>query len=67
MNFQLRLLIWVPALTYEGFLLSGARNFASLGQGATFGFWGASLGFLLASMLTIRQCRRERLRLSRSH
>jgi hypothetical protein len=65
MSFQLRLLLWIPALTYEAYLLSGARNFASLGQVATFVFLGASLGFLLASMLTIRQCRRERLRLSR--
>jgi len=65
MNFQLRLLIWIPALTYEGFLLSGVRSITSLGQVATFGFLGASLGFLLASMLTIRQCRREKRRLSR--
>lgn len=65
MGFQLRLLLWIPALTYEGILLSGARDFASLGQVATFGFLGASLGFLLASMFTIRQCRREKLRLSR--
>jgi hypothetical protein len=64
MNFQLRLLIWIPALTYEGFLLSGAR-ITSLGQVATFGFLGASLGFLLASMLTISQRRREKCRLSR--
>jgi hypothetical protein len=65
MGFQLRLLLWIPALTYEGVLLSGTRDFASLGQVATFGFWGASLGFLLASMFTIRQCRREKLRLRR--
>jgi hypothetical protein len=65
MSFQLRLLVWIPALAYEGFLLSGARNFASLGQVATFGFLGASLGFLLASMFTIRQCRRDKLRFSR--
>ena len=65
MTFQLRLLLWIPALTYEGLLLSGARNFASLGQVASFGFWGATLGFLLAYMLTIRQCRREKLRLRR--
>jgi len=65
MDFRLRLLLWIPALTYEGVLLSGGRGFASLGQTATFGFWGAGLGFLLACMLTIRQCRREKLRLSR--
>lgn len=61
MGFQLRLLLWIPALTYEGVLLSGGRHFASVGQIATLGFLGASLGFLLASMFTIRQCRREKL------
>ena len=61
MGFHLRLLVWIPALTYEGVLLSRARGFASLGQVSTFGFLGASLGFLLASMLTIRHCRREKL------
>jgi hypothetical protein len=64
MDFRLRLLLWIPALTYEGVLLSGGRDVASLGQITTFGFLGASSGFLLASMLTIRQCRREKLRLS---
>jgi hypothetical protein len=65
MDFRLRLLLWIPALTYEGVLLSGGRQFASLGQIATLGFLGAALGFLLASMFTIRQCRREKFRLSR--
>jgi hypothetical protein len=64
MDFRLRLLLWIPALTYEVVLLSGGRDFALLGQITTCGFLGAILGFLLASMLTIRQCRRERLRLS---
>jgi hypothetical protein len=64
MDFRLRLLLWIPTLTYEGVLLSGGRDFASLGQITTFGFLGASVGFLLASMLTIRQCRREKLHLS---
>ena len=49
MGFQLRLLLWIPALTYEGVLLSGGRQFASLGQMATLGFLGAAMGFLLAS------------------
>ena len=62
MDFNLRLLLWIPALTYEGVLLSGGRDFASLGQITSFGFFGAGLGFLLASMLTIRQCRREKRR-----
>jgi hypothetical protein len=65
MDFRVRLLLWIPALTYEGVLLSGGRHVASLGQIATLGFLGASLGFLLASMFTIRQCRRQKLRLSR--
>ena len=61
MDFRLRLLLWIPAFTYEGFLLSGG-NSASLGQSATLSFLGALVGFLLASMFTIRQCRREKLR-----
>ena len=65
MNFRSRLLLWIPALTYEGYLLSGQSESASPGQMATSGFLGASLGFLLACMFTIRQCRREKLRLRR--
>jgi hypothetical protein len=65
MNFQSRLLLWIPALTYEGYLLSGGSESASLGQIATSGFLGASAGFLLASMFTIRQSRREKRRLNR--
>ena len=65
MDFRLRLILWIPALTYEGILLSGGRHFASLAQIATLGFLGAGLGFLLACMFTIRQCRREKLRFSR--
>ena len=64
MDFRLRLLIWIPALTYEGVLLTGGRRFASLGQIATLGFLGALLGFLLACMFTIKQHRREKLQLS---
>ena len=65
MDFRLRMLLWVPAFTYEGFLLTGGPNSASLGQMATLSFLGGAMGFLLATMFTIRQCRREKLRLSR--
>jgi hypothetical protein len=65
MGFRSRLLVWVPSLTYEGVLLSGGRNLASTGQIATLGFLGATAGFLLASMFTIRQSRRRKLGLSR--
>ena len=65
MDFRLRLLLWIPAFAYEGFLLSGGSKSASLGQMTTLGFLGGSLGFLLATMLTIRQCRREKVRFSR--
>ena len=64
MGFRLRMILWIPAFAYEGFLLSGGSN-ASLGQIATVGFLGASTGFLFAIMFTARQCRREKLRLSR--
>ena len=63
MDFRLRLLFWIPALTYEGILLTGGSHFASREQIATLGFLGALLGFLLACMFTIRQHRRRRLRL----
>lgn len=62
MDFRLRLLLWIPAFGYEGFLLTGGPHSASLGQMATLGFLGGLMGFLLASMFTIRQCRREKLR-----
>jgi hypothetical protein len=32
MDFPLRLLLWIPALTYEGVLLAGWKEFASPGQ-----------------------------------
>jgi hypothetical protein len=66
MDFRLRLLLWIPAFAYEGFLLTGGPNSASLGQIATLSILGATMGFLLATMFTIRQCRREKLR-SRLH
>ena len=62
MDFRLRLLVWIPLFAYEGFLLTGGPRSASLGQMATLGFLGASMGFLLATMFTIRQCRRDMLR-----
>jgi hypothetical protein len=62
MDFRLRLLLWIPLFTYEGFLLSGGSGSASAGQIATLSFLGATLGFLLASIFTIRQCRRQKLR-----
>ena len=61
MDLRLRLLFWIPALTYEGVLLTGGWHFAPLEQIANLGFLGALLGFLLACMFTIRQCRREKL------
>jgi len=65
MGYRLRLLLWIPVLTYEGVLLSGGRNLASPVEIATLGALGASSGFLLASIFTIRQCRREKTRLRR--
>ena len=60
MGHRLRLILWIPALAYVGFLLSGGRDFAALGEIVTMAFLGALLGFLLAAMFTIRQHRRER-------
>lgn len=65
MDFRLRLLLWIPTFAYEGYLLSGGSHSATPGQIATLSFLGATMGFLLASMFTIRQCRREKLRLQR--
>jgi hypothetical protein len=65
MDFRLRLLLWIPAFAYEGFLLSGGSRSASLAQIATLGFLGASLGFLFATMFTIRHCRRKKVRFYR--
>jgi hypothetical protein len=65
MDFRLRLALFVPAFGYEGFLLSGGSRLASAGQMATLSFLGASTGFLLASMFTIRQTRRQKQRVRR--
>jgi hypothetical protein len=63
MDFRLRLLLWIPLFTYEGFLLSGGSRSASPGQIATLSLLGMTMGFLLAAMFTIRQYRRKKLRL----
>jgi len=62
MDFRLRLLLWIPLFGYEGFLLSGGSGSSSPGQIATLSFLGGTMGFLLASMFTIRQTRRRKLR-----
>ena len=53
-----RMMLWIPALGYGGFLMSGGRNVDSLGQIVTMVVLGALSGFLLALLFTIRQCRR---------
>jgi len=65
MDFRLRVILWTPALAYEAFLLSGGST-ATPAQITTVSFLGGSLGFVLATMLTIRQERKKKLRLSRS-
>lgn len=60
MGFRLRLILWIPTVAYVGFLLLGGKNLASLGQVVFAMFQGALLGFLLASMFTMRQLRRDR-------
>jgi ABC-type nitrate/sulfonate/bicarbonate transport system permease component len=66
MGFRLRMIVWIPTLAYAGFLLLGGKNLASLGQVVYALFLGALLGFLLASMFTMRQLRREK-RFARLH
>jgi hypothetical protein len=61
MDFRLRMILWIPTLAYAGFLLLGGKNLASLGQFVFAVFLGALLGFLLATMFTIRQLRREKV------
>ena len=60
MDFRLRMLLWIPALMYVGFLQSGGSHRASLGQIATLVFLGGGIGFLLAATFTIWQRRREK-------
>lgn len=59
MGFRLRMILWIPTLAYAGFLLLGGKNLPSLGQAVYAVFLGALLGFLLATMFTLRQLRRE--------
>ena len=58
MDFRLRMILWIPTVAYAGFLLLGGKNLVSLGQVTFAVFLGALLGFLLATMFTIRQLRR---------
>jgi asparagine N-glycosylation enzyme membrane subunit Stt3 len=60
MGFRLRMILWMPMLAYAGFLLLGGKNLTSLGQVVYAVFLGALLGFLLATMFTMRQLRREK-------
>jgi ABC-type nitrate/sulfonate/bicarbonate transport system permease component len=60
MDFRLRMILWIPTNAYVGFLLLGGKTLASLSQVVTAAFLGALLGFLLATMFTIRQHRREK-------
>jgi hypothetical protein len=63
MRLQLRLIIWIPAFAYAGFLLSGGSFLSPPAQIFTAVFFGALLGFLFACVFTIRQHRR----LARKH
>lgn len=60
MGFRLRIIVWIPMVTYAGFLLLGGKSLASPGQVVFAVFIGALLGFLLAAMFTMRQIRREK-------
>ena len=58
--FILRLILWMPAMAYTGFMLTnqGLRTFNSLSM--TEAFLGALTGLFLAVMFTLRQRRRQR-------
>jgi len=58
--FILRLILWMPAMAYTGFMLTnqGLRTFNSLSL--TEAFLGALTGLFLAVMFTLRQRRRQR-------
>jgi hypothetical protein len=58
--FILRLILWMPAMAYTGFMLTnqGLRTFNSLS--ITEAFLGALTGLFLAVMFTLRQRRRQR-------
>ncbi|MFZ0481076.1 MAG: hypothetical protein WAL71_18195 [Terriglobales bacterium] len=57
---KLRGIFWTGAMAYTGFLLTGQglRTFNSVS--VTEGFLGALTGFLLATMFTLRERRRQR-------
>ena len=55
----LRMILWIPALAYFGFLQTIGNGVASPGMIMTTGFLGALLGLLVAAMFTFRECRRE--------
>jgi hypothetical protein len=58
--FILRLILWMPAMSYTGFMLTnqGLRTFNSLS--ITEAFLGALTGLFLAVMFTLRERRRQR-------
>jgi len=58
--FILRLILWMPAMAYTGFMLTnqGLRTFNSLSM--TEAFLGALTGLFLAVMFTLRERRRQR-------
>ena len=58
--FILRLILWMPAMAYTGFMLTnqGLRTFNSLSLTET--FLGALTGLFLAVMFTLRERRRQR-------
>jgi hypothetical protein len=58
--FILRLILWMPAMAYTGFMLTnqGLRTFNSLSL--TEAFLGALTGLFLAVMFTLRERRRQR-------
>lgn len=58
MYLLLRMMLWIPALGYAGFLMSGGKNVDSLGQIVTSVVLGALFGLLFALVFTIRHYRR---------
>jgi hypothetical protein len=54
-----RMLLWIPAFAYIGFLLSVTNKVGQPGFTITTAFLGALLGLLVAMMFTLRECRRR--------
>lgn len=54
-----RMILWIPALAYFGFLQTIGNGVASPGMFITTAFLGALLGLFLAAVFTFRECRRE--------